>query len=66
MSRFEDQSQEDIQHQLALVLGLVEMPLALEEKLHRDELLRLRAEILRLCGLLRSQPELQQAKPEEE
>lgn len=50
---------EQIRHQLALTLGIVEMSLIQEEKLYREELLHLRSEILRLYGLLRRYPEIQ-------
>jgi hypothetical protein len=53
MSRLKNQLREEIKHQLAVILGMVELPLALEQNLHREELRVLRSEILKLGELLR-------------
>jgi hypothetical protein len=59
MSRLHNPLPEQIRHQLALTLGIIELSLIQDEKLYREELLHLRTEILKLYDLLRRYPEIQ-------
>lgn len=65
MSRPHNPLPEPIRHQLALTLGLIELSLIQEERLYREDLLRLRTEILKLYDLLRRYPEIQDEGAEE-
>jgi hypothetical protein len=65
MSRLHDPLPEQIRHQLALTLGIIELSLIQEQKLYREDLLRLRTEILKLYDLLRRYPEIQDDGSEE-
>ena len=65
MSRLHNLLPEQIRHQLALTLGIIELSLIQEEKLYREDLLRLRTEILKLYDLLRRYPEIQDEGAEE-
>ena len=59
MSRLNDPLPEQIRHQLAQTLGIIELSLIQERKLYREEVLHLRTEILKLYDLLRRYPEIQ-------
>jgi hypothetical protein len=65
MSRLHNPLPEQIRHQLALTLGIIELSLIQEEKLHREELLHLRTELLKLYDLLRRYPEIQDERSAE-
>jgi hypothetical protein len=58
MSNLTNPLPEQIRHQLALTLGIIELSLTQEKKLYHEELLHLRTEILKLYGLLREYPEI--------
>ncbi|MBE7553578.1 MAG: hypothetical protein HS126_21110 [Anaerolineales bacterium] len=65
MSRLHNPLPEPIRHQLALTLGVIELSLIQEDKLYREDLLHLRAELLKLYNLLRRYPEIQDEGAEE-
>ena len=58
MSNLTNPLPEQIRRQLALTLGIVELALTQGKKLYPEEILHLRAEILKLYSLLRQYPEL--------
>jgi len=65
MSRLHNPLPEQIRHQLALTLGIIELSLIQEQKLYREDLLHLRIEILKLYDLLRRYSEIQDEGAEE-
>lgn len=52
MAKTNDELFDEIRHQLAVIVGTVELSITLDKPLHVEELLRLKQELIKLYDLL--------------